>query len=307
VFDAYQVLVIDGDTIGSDFHIYQSSGEPLEYDPDNRAFYPQWINPRSLQPTEGEQGGGHRAVVFQRYPPDTGAGLGEGLFEWELKCYKGTTLDFTIRSRFGFGDHATGILTLTNGDASTMGVTAVTGGDADGAAGNGTLTVNINDDPDERTEYDSGSDTLTVYLDISGGRNTVGDFVEVAEDGGDFLFDSIDQVSDTITDSTSGSATMTGGDDTPGIAGVSALPFVHSSSDRYLYVWGFPQRKKEYPHHYFSSWMISHDGEIWNPLGRGPRDNRSGWGGVGQAPGDIVHDCVKNTDIIDLSPGREEI
>jgi hypothetical protein len=86
--ESYSVLVINGVEIETLTIRRNDNTGTLE---NNRDFYPQYIRPRVLQPTESAQGGGQRFVIFKRYPFDADEVTAEELesneqLQWRLVC-----------------------------------------------------------------------------------------------------------------------------------------------------------------------------------------------------------------------------
>jgi hypothetical protein len=315
---------------------------------DETAFYPRWRNPRALQPTQAEwtDSGGTRSIVFARIPfdQDEADSLFGGAMERKadtLRCYNGDSLEYTIRSRWAYEHQATGTVTLDSG-ATLTNFNAVPGSDADGTVANGTVTVDVDQIATPGAEdclYDGPSNTLTCKIDIAGGHDTVDFLAQLINDSSDFTCDVGSHGEYSITGSTSGSGTLSGGTDVSklyyGTDFSSYWPFVHTSSDRFYYVWAFPMkvkveketnipnRNRKYVKYasedikgsYPLQWQISHDGSIRNAVFVGEKSYARAGGSGGttqfivtwQPVGNRVLDCVKNSSSVDLAPEKEDL
>lgn len=274
------VLLINGSEEEGPSTVFVHDIDGSTYPTDNRAYWPRWINVRALQP-DGT------CAYFRRYPYDSSQESGDDtLREWELH-HLGSGGDWNLMSCWGYEGQAYGSVTFNTATPAVCEFTARRGGDADGTVANGAFTVVVNDGTPEDAEYDSGTNTLTVTIDITGGHDTIEDLRAVINAAGDFKCLETYGDSDTITATTegdTGATDMAGGTDTPySPTAVEETPYVLDSSDRYFYLLNFPIRVRElidgrwtalragpseldwFPLH----WQISHNGLLKNPLGSG--------------------------------------
>jgi hypothetical protein len=106
---------------------------------------------------------------------------------------------------------ASGTIQLSN-PAARIRLVAKSGGTAAGTEGNGTKTLAIAQGSSEATAYNTGTDTLTVTINISGGHNTIANLLTVINAGTHFAAYShttTDQ-STVISTSTTGTGTLSG-------------------------------------------------------------------------------------------------
>jgi hypothetical protein len=333
----YTTLILDDHKIekvvfDKDFNLDLDEFDPdygiVTWYEDERAYYPRWINPRMLETTEPSQGGGQRCVVFSRVPFDpteatTDYGGTSDLEKWKLTCYVlGTSglVDHTYETAWGNDGQATGTITLTTTTTNAVfDIRAVAGGDADFSDANGAMTITIEQSTIEDTVYDPNSpNELIVKIDIAGGNNTVQDLCDVINDAGDFWVNGgPSNGSNIIETSDTGSGTLAGGTDN---VTTIAEPVVNQSSSRYYYLMNFPMKVRQLVgnrwHTLFtgsgdftlpSCWMITHNGEIQNPLGSGIDRTRRETVVTGQSPFGATFDSIKNAHRIPLYPAKTEI
>lgn len=311
-------------------------GTPV-YDDDARDFYPHWFGARSLQELDADQ---PRNAVFTRRPFDqdeadtyaTFGGAGDSsIYQWKLHHYTSQAEDFVFSTPLKYASQASGILTLSTTGLATVTMTALLGGDADGDVdilGNRTVTVIIEQSSGiERADYDPDSDTLTVKIDIGGGHDTVADFIEVVNDGGDFVLQSITFATDVIDEQTV-TVDLVGGSDQLDIPDLDPKPYVWDSSDLFLYVFNFPMRVRRVldnrmkaftvgvsgggeqtenaPGVWPTAWRISHDGAIISPLGVGTDPQSRDSSGPGSVGGTSLS-SIKHSNAIPYCPEEKEV
>jgi hypothetical protein len=331
-----QSLVIgDAGTSETIYVLFDNDGST--FDPDRSAYYPPWLLPRAWHPTEAAQGGGQRCSVFSRLPFDETEiadwGNSNALGGYTLRVFMADgSSDFSLATRWGRSGHASGQVDLSTSSASTLGLLAVSGGDADGDEGNNFDGLDIEQtdtDEPESTSYDTGTHRLTVKIDIAGGHNTVADLKEIINYGGDFTiaYSTNEHDEYEIEDADTGTPTdpFTGGDSTGNSATVSVnQPTVHTSSDRYFYLSNFPLREYDLVDNgiggqvrracwrnglagdFARNWRISHDGSIADPVGAGlARWNRTEMVAY-FAPGNQGYDSIKNSKRLPLTPPYRE-
>lgn len=114
-------------------------------------------------------------------------------------------IDFTLTELAADGD-----LTLNGG---VINIDATDGGAFDGAAGNGNYTVNIVDDAVTASSFDSGTNTFTINLDITGGDDAITDVTTEINGITGFDATTTSGGTNTVADSDSGTFTLVGGRD----------------------------------------------------------------------------------------------
>lgn len=328
-------LVVNGGVVGS-FHVYRvidlinsTFDGPFLFSTDNRDFYPYWVHPRCLHTTESSQGGGSKTIIFQRIPRDRDSADSEWAGNstpgnWKLIIFHEGDRRWSIDSNWGRSVQAVGTVTFTTDNFATITLSAIPGGTADGDWFRHfdqpdelvTLTVIFDDRVIEDAVFDRDNKTLTVYINIAGGNDTIQDVIDIIIAAGDFAVTGYTNESDIIIETDTGTGEFINGSDNPSGSADFNKPYVHDSSDRYFYVNNFPLRKRylidnrwtclfnigtqAYP----SKWMISHDGEIFNNVGLGiDRTNRQEYT---SALGDWSFGCIKNSNLIPLCPIKEE-
>lgn len=273
-------------------------------------FYPRWLAVRALH-----TGG---AMALQRVPFNQG----EQDDDWgtlnssfgtmgQMKlCHAGSGGAWDVTSRHTQASQATGTITMTTtGSPTTFILTAAGGGDGDREDwGNGAISIVLVQGTERDCVYDQSSHTLTVTLDIAGGDNTIGDVMDTigrnstTPGGGDFYASSAANESLVIDSGDTGSGTLSGA-----VNGVTPTSYVlEDSSDTYIYVSGFPYRLPDYPRFIRTSWAVSHDGTVWNPLGTGLRVGRLTPDPTFMMP-KSGYSCIKNSELVTLAPAKEEI
>lgn len=295
---------------------------------DNRDFYPKWINPRCLHSTESYQGGGQKFVLFQRVPSDrdTADAEWEGNSlpgQWILKCFSNTNVVWEKESDWGRSDQSFGTVIFDTDNTASIDIAAVPGGQGDGDLLVGqdgefvTFTIEFIDRVIEDAVFDSDTNTLTIYIDITGGNDTIQDMIDIINAAGDFYITGYSNETDTVTTDNIGMGELNTGSDNPSGSPDANRPYIHDSSDRYMYVVNFPMRVRQLVENrwtclfqtntfaYFTSWMISHDGTISNPVGLGvDRYNREQFHSA--MGGNQSFSCIKNSSLIPLCPVKEE-
>lgn len=282
--------------------------------------YPKWIETRALQRAGG-------ATVLEVVPKDQAEadsrfGGDTAQVAMRLRRFASGAEDFSLETPLNYTTQASGTTTIDTTNSAEIMLTAVRGGPADGQT-TISLTVTIHQVAGgayERAEYDGGTDTLAVYLDIDGGHDTVADLAEVIAQAGDFDCSVVSYSTDTISDGMDvTTCVLTGGSTT--LAGYSGSPTVWDSSDDFFYVTGFPMRvmvacstditgrerwrmcsQTDAYVTYPTAWAVAHDGDTRNPCGIGAE------GGYRPGPTTEAHmgvrswNTVKNTAAATLCP-----
>lgn len=106
--------------------------------------------------------------------------------------------------------NAYGTITLSS-PAATITLAAKAAGSATGTEGNGVKTIVVSQNASESTSYNTGTDALTVAINISGGHNTVQDLINVINAGSVFYAWPLTGTTSTITTSTTGTGTLAKG------------------------------------------------------------------------------------------------
>jgi flagellin len=117
---------------------------------------------------------------------------------------------FTISS---LETQASGVITLDTTNSATFTITALNGGTAEGAEGNGAKTLVIVDGASEGVAYNTTTNEITVTVDITGGNNEVSDLVSVINGSSLFSAAGTTQGTDTIAATNTGAGTLSGGRD----------------------------------------------------------------------------------------------
>lgn len=107
---------------------------------------------------------------------------------------------------------AMGTMTLSSPSA-TFSIAARSTGTALSTEGNGTKTIVVVQGSSEGTAYNTGTDVLTVTVNISGGHNTVQHLINAINTGTHFTAFPSTSAASTISTSTTGSGTLSGGID----------------------------------------------------------------------------------------------
>jgi flagellin len=110
---------------------------------------------------------------------------------------------------------ASGLVTVSTGTPATFTLTALSGGGAAGAEGNGAVDLQIVDGASEGTSYNATGNVLTVTVDITGGNNTIDDLVSVINAGTIFSASGTTNGTEVIAASPTdvGTGTLAGGRD----------------------------------------------------------------------------------------------
>ena len=127
-------------------------------------------------------------------------------------------LDIALEASAATGDISFSLTQLeADGDLSLNGgvinIDAANGQALEGAAGNGNYTINIIDDGVAATSYDSGTNTINVRLDITGGDDEISDVATEIATLSEFTASVTSGGTNTVADSDSGTFTLTNGRD----------------------------------------------------------------------------------------------
>lgn len=265
--------------------------------------------------------------------------------EWKLRVWRvasGTPSEaagnFPARTRHGRTSQPTGTVQFGTPPVNIP-LTAIQGSDADydvDGSGELDLTVNLHQvavGEAERTVYTTGTaadgvGTLDVYLDIAGGHDTVGDLRDLIREGGDFTCGASADTTP-VADAETDTVTLTGGSTSASTTAANYIPSIHDSSSRYLYLMNFPYRVYDTGPtdvsgrnrrraclvggaggtNYANRWLVSHDGETWNPEGE-HTDRWARGHNITMSPtivGDQDFASVKNCNAVELCPELGEI